>query len=285
MLSSTQSLFMKILCPTDFSNVANYAFDAACLLAKALKAELHLFHNSGTTAFIPNEFDYETYAPYQHAISSAAEEQLEALKKNGRARKVAIETHLSYGDFLDNIQKLMAQTKFDFVVMGSHGASGKREWLIGSNAQKVIRKIHSNVLIIKEPLPELRLEKAVFATGLLPDDQIAFRHFLDLTAVLNIKEVHLLSIHTSGIFNPPQIVMQEALQDFAAIAEGYACHTHYYDDISVEAGIRHFTQEQRMDLIAIANHPRGPLKRIFRGNTVEMVVNHADVPVLSIDFP
>jgi nucleotide-binding universal stress UspA family protein len=275
---------MKILCPTDFSTVANYAFDAACLLANKLKAELHLFHNTGDAAILSSEFDNETYAPYQHAIVAAAEEQLALLKKKGLLRKVAINTHLGSGDFLDNIQDLMTQIPFDFVVMGSHGASGKREWLIGSNAQKVVRKIHTNILIIKEPLTELRLEKAVFATGLLPEDQQAFRNFLDLTSLLNIKEVHLLSIHTSGIFNPPQIVMREALKDFAAIAEDYACKTHYYEDISVEAGIRNFTQEQRMDLIAIANHPRHPLRRIFSGNTVEMVVNHAEVPVLSVDY-
>ncbi|WP_367390038.1 universal stress protein [Lewinella sp. LCG006] len=275
---------MKILCPTDFSAVANYAFDAACLLAKKLKAELHLFHNISGSAAFTSAFDDETYAPYQHAVVAAAEEQLALLKKEGNARKVAIDIHLSSGDFLTNIQELIAQTPFDFVVMGSHGASGKREWLIGSNAQKVVRRIHTNILIIKEPLTELRLEKAVFATGLLPDDQKAFRNFLDLTAILQIKEVHLLSIHTSGIFNPPQIVMQEALKDFAAIAEGYTCKTHYYEDISVEAGIRHFTQEQRMDLIAIANHPRHPLRRIFSGNTVEMVVNHAEVPVWSVDY-
>jgi nucleotide-binding universal stress UspA family protein len=275
---------MKILCPTDFSTVANYAFDAACLLAKKLKAELHLLHNTNATAILANEFDDETYAPYQHAMVAAAEEQLALLKKKADARKVAVDTHLSSGDFLTNIQELMVQLPIDFVVMGSHGASGKREWLIGSNAQKVVRRIHTNILIIKEPLTELRLEKAVFATGLLPEDQKAFRNFLDLTSLLNIKEVNLLSIHTSGIFAPPQIVMQEALKDFAAIAEDYTCHTHYYNDISIVAGIRHFTQEQRMDLIAIANHPRHPLRRIFSGNTVEMVVNHAEVPVLSVDY-
>lgn len=275
---------MKILCPTDFSTVANYAFDAACLLASKLKAELHLFHNMGNDAIGPNEFDNETYAPYQHAVVSAAEEQLALLREKGRSCKVVINTHLNSGNFLDNIRDLMAQIPYDFVVMGSHGASGKREWLIGSNAQKVVRKIHTNVLIIKEPLKELQLEKAVFATGLLPEDKKAFRNFLDLTSLLNIKEVHVLSIHTSGIFNPPQIVMQEALKDFADIAEGYTCKTHYYEDISVEAGIRHFTEKNRMDLIAIANHPRHPLRRIFSGNTVEMVVNHAEVPVLSVDY-
>lgn len=275
---------MKILCPTDFSTVAHYAFDAACLLAKKLDAELHLFHNTEAIRELDQEYDEEAYAPLQHSIDSTAEKRLALLKETARSRKVPVDTHLYSGKFLENIQRLVKEVSFDFVVMGSHGASGKKEWLIGSNAQKVIRKIHTNVLIVKEPLARMYLEKAVFATGLLPEDQKAFRKFLKLADLLNIKEVHVLSIHTSGLFNPPQIVMKEALKDFAAIAEDYPCQTHYYDDISIEAGIRHFTEENHMDLIAISNHLRHPLKRIFSGNTVEMVVNHADVPVLSIDY-
>lgn len=275
---------MKILCPTDFSTVAGYAFDTACMLAKQLGAELHLFHSTEEGSDLGKAYDAEAYAPYQQTMKAAAEGQLDLLKKTALSRKVEVTTHLHYGRFLENIEQLVAQLPFDFVVMGSHGASGKREWLMGSNAQKVVRRLHTNVLIIKNPLTRLHLEKAVFASGLLPEDQQAFRDFLKLADLLRIKEVHVLSIHTSGLFNPPKIVMHEALKDFKAIAEGYACQTHYYDDVSIEAGIRHFTQENHMDLIAISNHLRHPLKRIFSGNTVEMVVNHADVPVLSIDY-
>ena len=37
----------------------------------------------------------------------------------------------------------------DLIVMGSHGASGLNEWLIGSNAQKIVRLAHCPVLTIK----------------------------------------------------------------------------------------------------------------------------------------
>lgn len=279
------TLSMNILCPTDFSSVAGYAFHAACLLAQQLDAELHLLHCSGLPEYWPKTGRQDTpFDPIQEAVMGTAHEQLKLLQAEVQDQKISCSIHLRSGRFIDNIEVLSDDISFEFVVMGSHGVSGKKEWFIGSNTQKVIRRLHNKVLVIKEPLEHLNMEKVVFASSLLPEDQIAFRKFLDFSKMLGIKEVHVLSIHADGLFAPPQIVMKEALKDFKAIADAYDCQTHYVNDISIEAGIRHFTEEHRMDLIAISNHVRHPLKRIFSGNTVEMVVNHAEVPVLSIDY-
>ncbi len=277
---------MNILCPTDFSPVANFAFNAACQLAQRLGATLYLFHchELGKDWSTDEEWN-EQFDPLQEAAAGAAGEQLDKLRELAENKGVACEVEQREGDFFEELVKVTEEMPFSFVVMGSHGASGKREWLIGSNTQKAIRKLHINTLVVKGPISELKFPKAVFATGLLMEDQIAFKHFLELTDDLGVEEVHVLTIHTSGLFTPPQIVMQEALKDFKAIAGGYPCQSHYYDDISVEAGIRRFVDEEKADLIAISNHVRAPFKRIFRGSTVEMIVNHANVPVLSIDYP
>lgn len=276
---------MNILCPTDFSPVAEFAYDAACQLAKKMDATLYLFHchELGQSWSTDEEWN-EQFDPLQEAAALAADEQLQKLQEAARRRKIRCEIRSSEGDFFEELEILTKEIRFDFVVMGSHGASGKREWLIGSNTQKTIRKLHIKTLVIKAPIEDLQFPKAVFATGLLLEDQLAFRRFLELSAALGVESVHLLSIHTSGLFTPPQIVMQEALKDFRAIADGYNCQTHYYSDISIEAGIRRFVDEEKADLIAISNHVRHPLKRIFRGSTVEMIVNHANVPVLSMDY-
>lgn len=277
---------MNILCPTDFSPVADFAFDAACQLAQRLGATLYLFHchELGKDWSTDEEWN-EQFDPLQEAAAGAAGEQLDKLRELAERKGVACEVEQREGDFFEELVKITEEMPYNFVVMGSHGASGKREWLIGSNTQKAIRKLHINTLVVKGPIDELKFPKAVFATGLLMDDQIAFKHFLELADDLGIEEVHVLTIHTSGLFTPPQIVMQEALKDFKTIAGGYPCKAHYYDDISVEAGIRRFVDEEKADLIAISNHVRTPFKRVFRGSTVEMIVNHANVPVLSIDYP
>ncbi|MEL6969249.1 MAG: universal stress protein [Bacteroidota bacterium] len=277
---------MNILCPTDFSTVADHAYDAACKLAQKLGSTLYLFHcNELGKDWSTDEEWNEQFDPLQEEAGEAATDQLLKLRDKAELKGVNCEIKQAEGDFLAELLRFTEEVAFDLVVMGSHGASGKREWLMGSNTQKAIRKLHVNTLVVKSALPQISFPKVVFASGLLLEDQEAFRRFLKLSEALDIKELHVLSIRTSGFFTPPRIIMQEALKDFEAIASDHAVTTHYHTDISIEAGIRRFAEEEKADLIAISNHIRHPMKRIFRGSTVEMIVNHASVPVLSIDYP
>ena len=93
-----------------------------------------------------------------------------------------------------------------------------------------------------------------------------------------------MSINTSGWFGQPSLLMKEAMKDFKELCEGYNCKTHFYRDLSVDVGIRHFAKEVNADLIAVSNQNRHPLKRIFSGSNVEALVNHCESPVLSLDF-
>ncbi|MCB0635227.1 MAG: universal stress protein, partial [Lewinella sp.] len=62
------------------------------------------------------------------------------------------------------------------------------------------------------------------------------------------------------------------------------CFTHLYRDLNPERGIRGLATELGADLIGISNLHRHPLKRVLSGSTVEALVNHSHLPVLSIDF-
>lgn len=275
---------MKIVCPVDFSPVSDHAFSAACLLAHQLKADLCLFHCTVLDGQWSVRPDTQGYFDSLHA--AAKQEALANLQQRQAAandRGIIVRYHIAKGDFLDALTQFVHAEQSDLVVMGSTGAGGHRSWFVGSNTQKAIRSLHHNVLVIKSPLETVAFRSAVFASGLLSEDQIAFRRFLVFADLLGITDIHILVIQTDGLFSPPRIVFEEALDDFRAMADGYAVHTHFYENVSVEAGIRHFATEEKMDLVAISNQPRHPLVRIFSGSTVEMLVNHADVPVLALD--
>ena len=117
---------MNILCPTDFSPVADYAFEAACKLAAKLGAKLYLFHcqELGKDWSTDEEWN-EQFDPLQQAATSAALEQMQKLQEEARHRKVECETRFSEGVFFAELEHLTNEIPFTFVVMGSHGASGK----------------------------------------------------------------------------------------------------------------------------------------------------------------
>lgn len=276
---------MKILVPTDFSKYANYAFDVALKLAIKTRSELHLFHASD----VPE--DWENLPPeakYNDKINKSialyARNEMQALKDKAAKSMISCEYHYEGGKLLKHFPNLVNRLKIDLVTMGSHGVSGKEEWFIGSNTQKVVRKIRKNVLVVKNPIANIDVKNVAFVSSLHKDDQKAFRHFLDFISVFDDVNLHVLSIDTLGWYSQPGLVVKKAFEEFKDLATGYNCKTQFYPDYSVDAGIRHFTEDNDIELVGISNHNRHPVKRFFQGSNVEMLINHSDVPVLSIDY-
>ena len=67
-----------------------------------------------------------------------------------------------YGALIESIRIYCDENDIDLIVMGSHGISGKNEYFIGSNTQKVVRKIHVPVLVIKNPIENIEFKKNCF---------------------------------------------------------------------------------------------------------------------------
>ena len=274
----------KILVPTDFSACADIAWETAIQLSKQLDAELHLFH----AASLPDNWidlpvEQGIKKTVNERIASVARDKLDERKALAEQKGINVLTHFSEGEFLKSIVEFVDQVSIDLVIMGSHGVSGKREWFIGSNTQKVVRKINKTVLVVKDRIPEDNFKNVVFVSGLNENEKEVFQSFIEFISAFDINRVHLLAVNLSGFFNQPTILMNEVLEDFKALAKGYECQTHFYPDYSIEAGIRHFTEDYNVDLIGISNKAKHPIKRIFLGSNVEMIVNHSKVPVLSLD--
>ena len=275
---------MNILLPTDFSKCASYAYDVACQVTKKTNGHLHIYHS----ADIPDDWedldiDSKVKDTKNKYVAIEVRDRLIDLKDQTKLLGIPCTTHYTGGEFLENIEEIFQKVDIDLVVMGSHGTSGKREWFIGSNTQKVIRKFRKNLLVVKRPSQSFHPTSAVFVTGLNIEDQKAFKSFLNYVNKLEIKDVHVLTIDTSSWFSQPAIVMKEALKDFEIIAKGQNCKAHFYKDYSIQSGIRHFIREFDIDLIGISYRERNPIKRIFLGSNVEMLINHTELPVLCIN--
>ena len=273
----------KIFVPTDFSKCANAAFEVACSLATLYKSSIELFH----TLDLPegwNNLSLEEKVENRTENATVIEARQNLMELQERARSLDIDCSIQFatGKFIKELQNHQEGNSIDLIVMGSHGISGKEEWFIGSNTQKAVRKLDANIFVVKETLDLHSVKKAAFVSGLHEADKSAFTSFLEFIKPLQPEEVHVLSIDTSSWFNQPTIIMEEALRDFKKLAQGFNCTTHFYRDFSIQSGIRHFVEENQIDLIGISNITKHPIKRIFLGSNVEILVNHAKAPVLVI---
>lgn len=276
---------MRLLIPTDFSECAAHAVQMGVNIAKTAGAEIHILHCMNEMSHLQKlNLGKVKSEDLQKHLDRWAREKLETLKSEIRAKGITCESKLIEGQLHENLRVLLDIEEYDMIVMGSHGVSGKEEWFIGSNTSKAVRKLHKNILVVKGPVEELDFSQVVFVTGLNLKERPSFKMFLDFIKPFNVKDIHILSVDTYRNFSEPSLVMREVLQDYKDFADLPNVKTHFYSDYSIQAGIRHFTEEYNIDLIGISNYVRSPLKRIFIGSNVEILVNHSDVPVLSIDY-
>lgn len=142
-------MFKKILCPVDFSEFTDEILAYAVSVAKHFNAELHLIH------VIPN-LNY--FTPYESFLTP---ENLVAIERNiegevGRdfdkiTKKLdfpfqrIIKTGVTFVEIIDYVK----DKDIDLVVMGTHGRSGLEHILIGSVAEKVVRKSPCPVLTVR----------------------------------------------------------------------------------------------------------------------------------------
>ncbi len=275
----------NILVPTDFSACATYATEVAFELAAVHKACIHLYTRIDIPEKWHNMSDMEKEANSEALQNTRnIEVLLNDWKRKANAQGIAMKMYYSGGKFLKNVEQYVEEQEIDFIVMGSYGTSGKSDYFIGSNTQKVIRMVHCPVLVIKNRPDQKPIKKVVFASNFIEKEKRAFQYLLDFIAPLK-PEIHLLEVNTSSWFGQPYILVKSAMEDFKEMCKPLTCKTHFYKDWSVDAGIRNFSEEIGADLIAISNQVRSPLKRILSGSNVEALVNHAELPVLSIDFP
>lgn len=276
---------MKYLIPTDFSIYADYAIQMGIKMAKKTGAEILLFHSvSELQVFDKLKLKSIESEELSNHIETYSIEKLELLQRDVLNHGVQCSIEILKGRLLENLKILLNRDTYETIIMGSHGVTGKEEWFIGSNTSKAVRKLHNNIMVVKKPVQEMDFSNVVFVTGLNENEQDSFRKFLQFIKPFDVNEVHVMSVDTYNYFTQPTIVMKAALEDFKKIATNHAVSSHFYTDYSIQAGIRHFTQEYNIDLIGISNHVRHPLKRMFLGSNVEMIVNHSSVPVLSIDY-
>jgi nucleotide-binding universal stress UspA family protein len=147
--------FTNILVPTDFSTGAEHAAAAAVALAAAVggRVELAYLYNP-PSLMLP---DGSTFAatPAQLLESTARAEaaladSLQALRARAGGG-VTIEGHAFMGPAAEEILRLADSGRYDLIVMGTHGRTGIRRLMLGSVAEKVLRRASIPVLTVREP--------------------------------------------------------------------------------------------------------------------------------------
>lgn len=269
----------KILVPCDFSFTSTQAYSVALQFARRTNAEIHVLKA------IDLPFSYESSYAAGHysfdktllkSLEDDALRSFEDLEKNfGSADKLHFST--LQGPVTNVIRTYIENEEIDLVVMGTNGATGLKEYFVGSNTEKIVRFSPVPVIAVREAFNLSSVTDIVVPTdaGLVHSGFIAA--LKELQSIF-AAELHLLLVSTEyKLFNSNQLMKQ--LDDFAVRAglRNYTLNLQRED--GKEQGIVEFTKEINASMIAMATHGRRGLNHLFAGSLAEDIVNHVNCPV------
>lgn len=270
----------KILVPCDFSEQAVNAFRFAADVAAQSKGEVHLVH----VIELPVMHDsvLMPVMSFEEALlkelREKAEKEFNKLKNKFGAAGVNIISSVIFGGTSRMITDYITDQSIDLVVMGTKGASGVKEILIGSNAEKVVRKSPVPVIAIKKYVKASTIKNIVFPNTLNTETQEDL--VMKVKALQNFfkAKIHILWVNTPTNFTPDRITV-ERLNAFAKRFMFKDFTVSVYNDPFEESGIINYTHAIKADMIAMGTHGRKGLAHILSGSVAEDVVNHIDCPI------
>ena len=143
--------FSRILVPVDFSAQSDAALEDAIDLARRLDGKIVLLHVLSVPAFAFPDASIPMPAQTVVEIQNASRTQLLQLEERVRKAGVGVSTRLLEGAPFVEIVRAARSEQADLIVMGTHGRSGLRHALLGSVAEKVVRKAPCPVLVVRPP--------------------------------------------------------------------------------------------------------------------------------------
>ena len=141
----------RILLPTDFSEQSHGAAAYACSFAEKFGAELHLLHVvQDLVTMVPEPgLAYPPPANYTAELVAAAEQALARLPDPSLTANLSVVRTTRQGAPFVEIIRYARDNNVDLIVMGTHGRSGLAHVLLGSVAERVVRKAPCPVLTVR----------------------------------------------------------------------------------------------------------------------------------------
>ncbi len=286
--------FKNILVPFDFSNASGEALKTAIQLGLRYDASLCVLTVIERTPddeilrllVLPKDVE----AKLKHKIHLEIHEILSPENR----KKIRFEAHVRKGKAALEILRLSEEEKTDLIVMGTHGRTGLKHLLLGSTAEKVVRRSGAPVFIHRGTggvFPRKILLPIDFSDYSLGALQKGAEWAADLKAELILLHViDLRDLYTFDLLSLPadRKAIEAALKTEAEQKMERFCrdlHLPHRKEIrlgdpSIE--IQEAIKSHSIDCVILATHGRSGLKHLLLGSIAEKVIRYSPCSVLVI---
>lgn len=275
----------KILFPTDFSETALNAFHYALELASRSGADLHLL-NVFKIPIVDANMPGELINQMNQELREQSRKHLESLVKNTLLSsgkydfdKINFKYEVKQGFPVDEIIYTAGQLEVDMIIMGTTGASGFKEIVIGSNTSKLIGKVKIPVLAIPAKATLKPFKKIIYASDFDEKDKFALTQLVDFARFFDAQITVLHVIENYEIVSKEKVsVLRKTVREELG-----------YEKINIEfkvygnlfEGVEDFLKNEEADCLATLTRKRNFFEKLFHRSFTRKMAFHSNIPLLA----
>lgn len=284
MLSRILFFLMKhILVPIDFSENSLNALAYAKELFKNTTSSFYILHvgNLNQSGIVSNSLlSFGTNK--ELILKEKFKSNFLKIKEQNSNSKHHFWAIQEYGNLIDKIRETVQSKKIDLIVMGTKGASGIKEKIIGSNTGDVITKVPVNLLVVPENATYTALKNISFPT----DYNIFYSYSIlnTITELLHMNEgfLHIINSSTKKKINVVQQKNKAYLQDYLEeVFENNHCF-HRTGNMKVKNAIEDFTTTGKTDMILMAAKNINFIQQILFDNPIQKLSFQTKIPLFVV---
>ncbi len=274
----------KIILPTDFSENAYNAIRYAVQLFNEVETTFYLLHTY-TPAIYQTEYVLDN--PGQIGLGDIfqknSQSQLEGLKTklkeefDNPAHTFIPHSALSF--LVDEVRETIKNEKIDLVIMGTQGATGAKEILLGTHAVNVIKKATCPVIVVPSGYAYEIPTEILFPT----DYEIDYQK-VQLQQLLDIAKNHngiIAVIHVSSGYDLTENQLKNK-QKLKALLSGTPHRFHDLPSQEIITAINGFQVKKPMNLLVMVQNKHTFFERLFIEPTIKRIGFHVTIPFMVI---
>ena len=264
----------RILVPTDFSHVAQNAFNYAIEVASKLECELLLYH-----AYENNNKSGSKWGSFNNGQDQIEhlEEQMNSLKEKYEKilsnKGLSLQTKVVERPVSSLFENIVGEYAADLIIMGSKGASGWEKMIFGSVATQALDEAKVPVIVVPPNKPHLSLEKSLLALDLNHLDVNALTPFKELASITGTS-VTVLNIN-NGKTNEEGL---QQVKDF--LEEIETTYTQEPLSKSINQSINDIIDSNNYNLLCMIRRKKGFWDSLFEKSVTNIQLNSSQVPLM-----
>jgi nucleotide-binding universal stress UspA family protein len=287
----------RILVGVDFTELTEAVMADAQDLARRHRAEIMLAHIMYMGFETPIGKTSASYSELLARQQDQVRDQLAELCKRFDS-DISVSPRLLEGKPAPVLAIAADELEADLVMVGSHGRTGLKRFLIGSVAERTVRFSDRTVMVVKGR----HRAREGYRRILVPTDFSAgARHALDVSFMFAAPDAHIELLHCwrtpvyAGALEDTNLGMAslgpELEREVSAQGEmlldayrGRGGVSMGFKQVEAKAthGIQDRLESEPFDLVVVGNHGRSGLGRWIIGSVAEVTVRHAPCSVVVV---